>query len=246
MQQAAQAGRQSIGVGAGAFGDRVVVRVGQLRLIAPILTPTPAHPAMNSDFEIRRLLEVLPASGRMNAKLISKPEQAKVIDYPFPLPWSQQRPVWINFDLWNRLPRPEQDLLILRTVSWLGAVRWFQPRLYQAIAVAGFLGAGLEAWQADPVGIGTAVGLGAIALTQIWRNNHSTKNELEADEMAIRVAQRRGYSETDAARHLLSAIETVAQIEGRSGLDFTELLRSQNLRTLAGLSPVGIPEDLRR
>ncbi|MCF3424469.1 DUF3318 domain-containing protein, partial [Escherichia coli] len=69
---------------------------------------------------------------------------------------------------------------------------------------------------------------------------------LNADEAAIRVAQRRGYTETEAAEQLLSAIETVAQLEGRPSLNFTELIRSQNLRALAGLSPVGVPNALKK
>jgi hypothetical protein len=44
---------------------------------------------------------------------------------------------------------------------------------------------------------------------------------------------------------LLSAIEAVAAIEGRS-LNFTELLRSQNLRSIAGVSPVGVPDRARQ
>ena len=201
---------------------------------------------MEPDFEIRRLLEVMPASGRMMTKLISKPEQPAVIDSPFPMPWMRERPVWINFDLWGRLSKPERDLLILRTVSWTSGVRWFRPNLYQGIVAIGILGAIIEGVQADAVGVVAAAGLSAIAGTQIWRHNRSTERELEADEAAIRVAQRRGYSETDAARHLLSAIEAVANIEGRPSLNFVELLRSQSLRSLAGLSAAGLPDRLKR
>ncbi|MGA7932719.1 MAG: DUF3318 domain-containing protein [Kovacikia sp.] len=201
---------------------------------------------MNPDLEIRRLLDIMPASGRMTTKLVSKPEQSVVIDSPFPTPWIRERPVWINFDLWSRLPRSERDLLMLRSVSWLTGVKWFRPNLYQGIVLAGVIGAVVELVQADPVGIIVASGLSAIAGTQIWRNNRNPEKELEADEAALRVAQRRGYSETDAARHLLSSIQSVADIEGRPHLNFTELLRSQNLRAIAGLSPVGVPERLRR
>jgi hypothetical protein len=199
---------------------------------------------MESEFEIRRLLEVLPASGRMMTQLISKPEQPVVIDSPFPMPWMQQRPVWINFDLWERLSKPQRDLLILRTVSWLTEVRWFRPNLYQGVALVGLVGAVVEALQADAVGVIVAGGLSAIAGAQIWRQNRSTERELDADEAAILVAQRRGYSETDAARHLLDGIAAVADIEGRS-LSFAELLRCQNLRTLAGTSTVRVPDRRR-
>ncbi len=64
--------------------------------------------------------------------------------------------------------------------------------------------------------------------------------------MAIRVAQRRGYSEVEAARALLQAIERVAEIENRTSLDFLELIRSQNLRAIAKLSPVVIPDNIRQ
>jgi hypothetical protein len=201
---------------------------------------------MYSEPEIRRLLDVLPASGRMMTKLVSKPEQPVVIDSPFPMPWAQERPVWINFDLWSRLTKPQRDLLILRTVSWLTGIKWFKPNIYQGLVAAGAVGAIFELAQADVVGIAVAGGLAAIAGTQIWRRNKSTQTEIDADEAALRVAERRGYEETEAARHLLTAIEAVAQIEGRPSLSFTELIRCQNLRSIAGISPVGVPESMKR
>lgn len=201
---------------------------------------------MTPELEIRRLLDIMPASGRMLTKLISKPEQPVVIDSSFPAPWMRDRSIWINFDLWSRLAKPQRDLLILRTVSWLLGVKWFRPSLYQGIVLAGVVGAIVELTQGDAVGMIAAGGLSAIAGTQIWRNNRSSRTELDADEAALRVAQRRGYSESEAARHLLSAIETVAEIEGRPGLNFMELLRCQNLRAIAGISPVGVPENLKR
>ncbi len=200
---------------------------------------------MEPTAEIRRLLDVMPASGRMMTKIVSKPEQKQVIDSPFPLPWQHWRRVYINFDLWRRLSKPQRDLLMLSNISWVVGVKWFKPDVYQGVVVAGLLGAGVELFQSDPVGIIVGGGLSAIALTQIWRNNRSSQVELDADEAAIKVAQRRGYTETEAAGFLLSAIETVAQIEKRS-LSFIELLRTQNLRAIAGLSPVGVPQVERR
>ena len=201
---------------------------------------------MEPNAEIRRLLDVMPASGRMMTKIVSKPEQACVIDSPFPLPWSQERPIFINFDLWRRLAKPQRDLLLLRTVSWLIGVKWFKPDIYQGVVLTGLLGAMVELTQADAVGVVVAGGLMAIATTQIWRGSRSSQTQLNADEAALRVAQRRGYSQTEAAQHLLSAIEAVAQIEGRPSLNFTELIRCQNLRAIAGLSPVGIPEKIKK
>ncbi|QMS91032.1 DUF3318 domain-containing protein [Nostoc edaphicum CCNP1411] len=198
---------------------------------------------MEPNVEIRRLLDVMPASGRMTTKLVSKPEQAKVIDASFPQPWNQGRPIYINFDLWRRLTKPQRDLLLLQMVSWLTGVKWFKPDIYQGVVLAGLLGGFLEAAQSDVVGVGVAGGLSAIAALRIWRTNKSQESELNADAAAIKIAQRRGYSEVEAAQHLLSAIEVVAKIEGRSSLNFTELIRCQNLRAIAGLSPVGMPES---
>lgn len=201
---------------------------------------------MNPEPEIRRLLDVMPASGRMLTKIVSRPQQSQVIDTPFPLPWSQERPIFINFDLWRRLSKPQRDLIILSKISWLTNIKWFKPDLYQGIVVAGILGGVVEFVQADAVGVIVATGLGAIAGTQIWRNSRSTQNLLQADAAALTVGQRRGYTETEAAQHLLSGIEAIAKIEGRSSLNFTELIRCQNLRAIAGLSPVGVPEQVKQ
>ena len=197
---------------------------------------------MELNVEIRRLLDIMPASGRMRTKIVSKPEQAKVIDAIFPLPWNPDRPIYINFDLWSRLTKPQRDLLMLQKVGWLMEVRWFKPNIYQGVVLLGLLGGLVEVSQSDVVGVAVAGGLSAIAFFRIWRNNKSSESELNADAVAIKVAQRRGYSETEAAEHLLSAIEAVAKIEGHPGLDFNELIRCQNLKAIAGLSSVGIPE----
>ena len=201
---------------------------------------------MNPEPEIRRLIDIMPASGRMLTKIVSKPQQTTVIESPFPLPWSQERPIFINFDLWRRLPKPQRDLLLLRTVSWLIGIKWFKPDLYQGLVLAGLLGGIVELVQGDAVGVVVATGLSAIASTQIWRSTRSSQSELDADAAGIKVAIRRGYTESEAAQHLLFAIEAVAQIEGRSGLNFTELIRSQNLRAIAGLSPVGVPDTVKQ
>lgn len=198
---------------------------------------------MEPNVEIRRLLDVMPASGRMTTKIVSKPEQAKVINAAFPQPWNGERPIYINFDLWRRLTKAQRDLQLLQMVSWLMGVKWFKPEIYQGVVLAGLLGGLLEAAQSDVVGVTVAGGLSAIAVFRIWRTNKSQESELNADAAAIKIAQRRGYSETEAAQHLLSGMEAVAKIEGRSSLNFTELIRCQNLRAIAGLSAVGMPES---
>ncbi|MBH8572313.1 DUF3318 domain-containing protein [Nostocaceae cyanobacterium CENA369] len=198
---------------------------------------------MEPNLEIRRLLDIMPASARMTTKIVSKPQQPKIIDASFPLPWNRDRPIYINFDLWNRLTKPQRDLLLLQKVSWLIGVKWFKPELYQGVVLLGLLGGLVESAQSDVVGVAVAGGLSAIAALRIWRNHKSQESELNADMAAIRVAGRRGYSEVEAAGHLLSAIEAIAQIEGHSSLDFSELIRCQNLRAIAGLSPVGLPKS---
>ena len=87
-----------------------------------------------------------------------------------------------------------------------------------------------------------AGGLTAISARQIWRENKSIQGELETDEAALKVALRRGYTEVEAAQNLLEGIENAAKIEGRSILNFTELIRRQHLKALANLSSVDVPE----
>jgi Protein of unknown function (DUF3318) len=200
---------------------------------------------MNVDPEIRRLLEVMPASGRMQTKVVGQASQSQVIAYRQPqLPWGET-PISINFQLWHQLPRPQQDLLILRAVGWIKASNWLKLDLYQGVGLAGIVGTLVELLQGDAIGSTVAAGLAAMSVVQIWRNRQSVKVELAADTEAVRVAQRRGYSETEAARHLLSAIQSVADLEHRSTLEFTELIRCQNLRVMAGMSIETVPEDIK-
>ncbi|MEM9214253.1 MAG: DUF3318 domain-containing protein [Cyanobacteria bacterium P01_F01_bin.150] len=205
------------------------------------------YPIADQEAELGRLQELMPASGRMLCRLMHCPEQSVVIATSLPLPWQRgKRPVSLNLDLWNQLPESQRDLLLLRTVSWVIGMQWFTFDLYRGLMAAGLLGAAVEFAQGDAIGIMVSVGLAAMGTSQIWRSHRSTQRELDADELAIQVAQRRGYGETDAARHLLAAIESVARIEGRPALDLSELLRCQNLKAIAGLSPVGISNNRRR
>ncbi|WP_414618777.1 DUF3318 domain-containing protein [Calothrix sp. CCY 0018] len=195
---------------------------------------------MEPKVEIRRLSDLMPASARNTIKIISKPEQTKVIDASFPLPWHRERPIYINFDLWRNLTKQQRDLLLLRTVSWLTEIQWFKPNIYQGVALVGLFGGLIEAAQGDAVGVVAAGGLSAIALLRMYRNNRSQESEVAADMAAIRLVQRRGYSEAEAAEYLLKAIETIAKIEKRSILNFIELIRCSNLRTMAGFSELGV------
>jgi len=201
--------------------------------------------SVNPNPEIRRLLDVMPASGRMNSKIVSVASQLQVIDCGGSLLRLEHRPIFLNFDLWSQLSQPQRDLLILRTVGWLKSSRWLKPELYQGGVVVGLIGTLVELMQGDAVGVVVATGLGAIATTQIWRNTRGLPVELEADAFALNVAQRRGYSESDAAKHLMHAIKAVGKLEGRSGLTFNELIRSQNLSVIAGGASMDIPQELK-
>ena len=197
--------------------------------------------------EVRRLIDLMPASGRMSTKIIPKPKQSRLIDTPFPLPWKQgAKPIYINFDLWQQLSRAERDLALLRSVCWLTQIKWFKPDLYQSIVAAGVIGTGVEIFQGDAIGILVSGGLVALAGNQIWRKTRSVQTEVDADEAAIKVAQRRGYDMVDAAQALLDSIEKIAEIEARSNFNFKELIRIQNLRKLAGRSEVSVPEEVRK
>ena len=201
---------------------------------------------MQLDSEISHLLDLMPASGRMFTKIVSRPEQSKVIDFSFPRPWNTEtRPIYINFDLWKRLSRGERDLILLRAVSRLINIRWFKPNIDQGLVAVGIVGVVVQATQQDALGILVSGGLAVVSARRIWRNYRSTEQELEADEAAIAVAVRRGYSDVQAAESLLYGLEAVAQLEGRQALNFTELLRCQHLRNLANLSPVGVPNSVR-
>lgn len=196
------------------------------------------------DAEIGRLLDLLPASSRMKLRVIPQPQQTEVLTAPFPWPWRTEWPVSINFQLWQTLTEPQRDLLFLRTDRWLRGIAWFRPGWSQGLVLAGSVAVAFQGVQGDGVGVLVGGALAGVALRQLLRNYRSPAYELQADESAVTIAQRRGYTEAEAARALLSAIEQQAQLE-RRGLTFNELVRSQNLRVLAGASTVAVPSNYR-
>ncbi|AHB88888.1 hypothetical protein NK55_08030 [Thermosynechococcus sp. NK55a] len=195
---------------------------------------------MTPEAEIHRLLDLMPASARMRCKLVSRPQQSQVLRYQPPLPWGD-RPIEINFRLWQHLDPPERDLLLLRAVAWFNTTGLIKLDLYQGLTVAGLLGTLFQAIQADPIGILVAGGLTTFAGLQVWQNTRGIPVAVAADRQALLLAQRRGYSEQEAAKALLSGISRVAELERRPVLDVTELIRCQNLRQLAGESEVKVP-----
>ena len=186
--------------------------------------------------EIARLRDLLPASGRMKTRIVTNPRQIEVIKAEFPKPWKSSHPVSINFDLWQDLSIAQRDLLFLREATWIERVQPLKVDVYQGVVAAGLLGFLVELAQFDAIGILAAGGLSAFAGAQIWRNSRGAQAEMAADEAAIKVAQRRGYTEATAAQALLEAIEAAARLERRSTLSFSELTRTQNLRAIANLN----------
>lgn len=200
---------------------------------------------VNTNAEVTRLKDLMPASGRMKTRIVMDDRQSTVVETPFPRPWHKSHAITLNWSLWQELSVSQRDLLFLHHVCWLTAVRLIKPELYQGVAAVGVLGTVFELFQADAVGILAAGGLTVIAAGQVWRSNTGNQAKLNADDTAIRIAQRRGYSERDAVRHLLEAIETVPLIEGRGGMNYTELLRAQQLKSRLGTIKAPPPERIR-
>jgi hypothetical protein len=192
---------------------------------------------MNLSDEINRLLDLMPASGRMFTKLVSKPKQFAVIAANYPLPWVETHAITINFDQWKKLPQPQRDLLLLHQVCWVLILRKFQLDLFQGLTVVGVTGTLIEMARGEVAGMVVLGGLTVLAGVQAVRKRRKDETLLAADEDAVRVAQRRGYTEPAAAQALLEAIESVAKLENRP-MTVTDIVRSQALRAQAGLSPV--------
>lgn len=188
---------------------------------------------MDTNAEITRLQDLMPASGRMTVRLLLDPRQPTLIKAPFPRPWKQSHPITLNPTLWQDLTLPQRDLVFLHAVCWLTSVQLVKPELYQGAAVAGAIATLVELVQGDVVGLLAASGLTAIAATQIWRSGTGTQALIAADRAALNVAKRRGYTEAEAAHHLLAALEAMATLEGQGALSYGDLLRVQNLRPLA-------------
>ena len=199
---------------------------------------------MNINEEISRLRDLLPASWRMTTSIKSKPEQLEAISSSQILPWTKGIQIGINFRLWRQLAEAERDLLVLHNISWRLQTKRLQTGAYQGVAAMSLVGGIVEAVQGDVTGIAIAILLGTIGINQIVRGNKSSQVQVQADNEAIEIAQKRGYGEAEAARALLEAIPAAARLMGRNTPEFTELIRCQNLRAIAGLSKTPIPDGV--
>jgi hypothetical protein len=199
---------------------------------------------MNINEEIARLRDLLPASWRIITSIKSKPEQNEPIASSQILPWSKGIQVGINFRLWRQLPEAQRDLLLLQEISWRQKTKWLQTGAYQGVAALSLVGGIVETLQGDVTGIAIALLLGTIGINQILRSNKSSEVLVEADQEAILIAQKRNYKEEEAARALLEAIPAAARLIGRNVPEFTELIRCQNLKAIAGLSKTTISDKV--
>jgi hypothetical protein len=152
--------------------------------------------------------------------------------------------VQINFSLWSELSAVERDLLLLREVGYCFQRRWFKLGAYQGVFALSTVGAIVQLNQADFSGTAIALLLATVCGVQVWRKSQGVPIQLAADLDAIRTAERRGYTEATAAQALLSAIVSVAKIEGRNTPTFVELIRCQQLKAIAGISSVPVPSTI--
>ena len=195
---------------------------------------------MNINEEISRLRDLLPASWRMTTA-IKPQEEMELISSSQILPWQKGTQVLINFRLWRQLPESYRDMLLLHEISWREQTRWVQLGVYHGVTALSVIGGIVETVEGDVTGIAIALLLGTIGINQILRSHKSSQMRVQADNEAIAVAQKRGYREIEAAKAMLEAIPAAAKVSGRSIPEFTELIRCQNLKAIAGISKSTIP-----
>ncbi len=195
--------------------------------------------------EIARLRDLLPAEWRMhNAVTFERGMPPQAIASTPILPWARTVRVTLDSSLWWQLPQESRDLLFLREVTWRQSSRWVRWGAYQGVVATAVAGSVVELVQGDPAGIAIGALLATVAAVRIVRDSRSPRQEVEADSEAVEIAEKRGYTRAIAAKHLLEGIDRLASLENRPSLSFTELVRVQNLRAIAGLSAVGMPSDL--
>jgi hypothetical protein len=182
----------------------------------------------NPQAEIQRLRDLLPASLRpllaIEPIVSGSPDLIRIKPHP---PWQPTGVLQIQFSRWISIPQGQRDLLFLREAGWFDSRNWLQPGLYQGIAAAGSLATVVELALHNPFSVLLAGGVTGLAVRQIWQNLNDDNVHFNADEFALRRAQYRGYDRREAARHLVTALETVQRLDKSDALNVMRLQRLQ-------------------
>ncbi|NJK59014.1 MAG: DUF3318 domain-containing protein [Oscillatoriales cyanobacterium SM2_1_8] len=184
--------------------------------------------------EVARLLDLLPASWRMETQVSPRAEQPAAIASTPLSPWQRTCRVSLNFKKWVQFSPVQRELLFLREVAWRQQTKWLQVGPLQGVLCFGALVVAVESTQMDLTGVAGGVLLALVAGNQLWRRQRSVATEFAADQEAIAVARKRGYTETAAAQALLAAVDGGWRLEGRRAPSFTEATRMQALRAMVG------------
>jgi Protein of unknown function (DUF3318) len=202
----------------------------------------------DSSQEIMRLEDLLPASWRMQTKVIGGLERVPLIISTAPVPWANRTKISLNLRLWSQLSRSQRDLIFLQEVAGRLSTRWFAPGIYQGLTLLALCATIWQLTQSDIAGGAVGLLLTLLVADRVKRRQSGLQARLRADEESIRIAQKRGYDQKEAARSLLAGLEAKAMItesNGRADLavdyQFELLIRCQNLRAIAGISDVVIP-----
>jgi hypothetical protein len=184
--------------------------------------------------EVERLLDLLPASQRSSVEISAAPErQLQVIRGQRPFLWRQKMRIFIKPYEWKQFTPNQRASLFLHKVGYYGRAVSRQLDFYIAVSALGGLSLVFEALQQDPVGITVSGGLSGLALWQWRRDQTNDRRLLAADAYAVDRLVLRGMPRLQAVEALGQALHVEARLEGRSGNEFLDVLRYQNLKRLA-------------
>ncbi len=190
--------------------------------------------------EVERLRDLLPASLRplLQVRPAVLPSRASVgpstgssvLKLRRKTPWDPNGIIEIDFGRWPSIPQPQRDLLFLREAGWFDCRNWLQPGPYQIVTLIGSLSFVGELATHNAFAALLAGGVTWLSARQIWQQMNGETVQLDADEFALKRAQFRGYDRRTAARHLLSALETIQNLDRT---DIVATMRLQRLQAIA-------------
>ncbi|MDX1977880.1 MAG: DUF3318 domain-containing protein [Pseudanabaenaceae cyanobacterium bins.68] len=189
--------------------------------------------------EIMELEDLLPASWRMQTKVFSGYERLPLISSNLPKPWNRRLKVNLNFRQWQELSRSERDLLFLQEVAGRLTPRWLTLGLDQALTLLALVATAWQFSQSDLGGAGLGILLTLLAGDRLRRQQTGLPARIKADQETLQIAQRRGYSSTQAAKALLQGLAKLHERQ-EPGLDY--LIRCEHLRAIATRTEIGVPD----